>query len=76
MSLQPQEVPPVPDETRRIARAAFPKSNVYIRRGRPSSRLSTHCGRGWRAVSRKGYDVFISAGVGIWGWRARTSSSS
>lgn len=31
MSLQPQEVPPVPDETRRIARAAFPKGNVYIR---------------------------------------------
>jgi transposase len=31
MSRQPQEVPPVPDETRRVARAAFPKSNVYIR---------------------------------------------
>jgi transposase len=31
MSLQPQEVPPVPDETRRIARAVFPKGNVYIR---------------------------------------------
>ena len=31
MSLQPQEAPPVPDETRRVARAAFPKSNVYIR---------------------------------------------
>jgi transposase len=31
MSLQPQEVPPVPDETRRVARAAFPKGNVYIR---------------------------------------------
>jgi transposase len=31
MSLQPQEVPPIPDETRRIARAAFPKGNVYIR---------------------------------------------
>jgi transposase len=31
MSLQPQEVPPVPDETRRIARAAFPKGHVYIR---------------------------------------------
>src|SRR5215813_8761468 len=31
MSLQPQEVPAVPDETRRIARAAFPKGNVYIR---------------------------------------------
>ena len=31
MSLQPQEVSPVPDETRRIARAAFPKGNMYIR---------------------------------------------
>jgi transposase len=31
MSLQPQEVSPVPDETRRIARAVFPKGNVYIR---------------------------------------------
>ena len=31
MSLQPQEVSPVPDETRRIARAAFPKGNRYIR---------------------------------------------
>jgi transposase len=31
MSLQPQEVPPVPDETRRVARAAFPKGNVDLR---------------------------------------------
>src|SRR5262245_39851848 len=31
MSRQPQEVPPVPDETRRVARVAFPKANVYIR---------------------------------------------
>ena len=31
MSLQPQEVSPVPDETRRIAREAFPKGNRYIR---------------------------------------------
>ena len=31
MSLQPQEVLPVPDETRRVARAAFPKGNVYSR---------------------------------------------
>jgi len=30
---------------------------------------------GWRAASRKGSDVLISAGVGIWGWRARISSS-
>jgi transposase len=30
MSLQPQEIPPVPEETRRIARAAFPRGNVYM----------------------------------------------
>jgi transposase len=32
MALQPQEVPPVPDETHRIARAAVPKGNRDIRR--------------------------------------------
>ena len=31
MSLQPREIPPVPEETQRIARAAFPKGNVYVR---------------------------------------------
>jgi transposase len=31
MSLQPQDVPLVPEETRRIAYAAFPKGNIYIR---------------------------------------------
>ena len=31
MSLQPQEALPVSDKTRRIARAAFPEGNVYIR---------------------------------------------
>lgn len=31
MSLQPQEIVPVPEETRRIARAAFPKGNLYVR---------------------------------------------
>jgi transposase len=31
MSLPPREAPPVPDETRRIARAAFPEGNRYIR---------------------------------------------
>lgn len=30
MSLQPQPIPPVPEETARIARAAFPHSNIYI----------------------------------------------
>lgn len=30
MSLQPQAVPPVPAETARIARAAFPKGNLYL----------------------------------------------
>jgi transposase len=31
MSLQPQEIAPVPEETERIARAAFPKGNIYLR---------------------------------------------
>ena len=31
MSLRPQEVPPVPQETARVARAAFRKPNVYMR---------------------------------------------
>lgn len=31
MSLQPQEIAPVPEETQRVARAAFPKGNVYVR---------------------------------------------
>ena len=30
MSLRPQTVPPVPEETARIARAAFPKGNLYL----------------------------------------------
>ena len=31
MSLRPQEIPPVPEETRRVAQAAFPHGNVYMR---------------------------------------------
>ena len=31
MSLKPQEVPPVPEETARVARAANPKGNGYMR---------------------------------------------
>lgn len=30
MSLRPQTVPPVPEETARLARAAFPKGNIYL----------------------------------------------
>jgi transposase len=30
MSLRPQPVPPVPDETARVARAAFPGGNIYM----------------------------------------------
>lgn len=30
MSLNPQEISPVPEETARIARAAYPKGNVYM----------------------------------------------
>ncbi len=31
MSLRPEEVPPVPEETARIARAACRSGNVYLR---------------------------------------------
>jgi transposase len=30
MSLRPESVGPVPEETARVARAAFPKGNVYM----------------------------------------------
>jgi transposase len=30
MSLRPQPVPPVPDETVRVAHAAFPRGNLYL----------------------------------------------
>lgn len=30
MSLRPQPVPPVPVETARVARAAFPRGNTYM----------------------------------------------
>jgi transposase len=31
MSLHPRAVPPIPEETMRVARAAFPRGNVYMR---------------------------------------------
>jgi transposase len=31
MSLHPQEIPPIPEATMRVARAAFPRGNVYMR---------------------------------------------
>lgn len=31
MSLQPQMISDVPEETDKVARAAFPKGNIYIR---------------------------------------------
>lgn len=30
MSLRPQAVPPIPEETARVARAAFPRGNLYL----------------------------------------------
>ncbi len=30
MSLHPQPIPPVPKQTVRVARAAFPKGNIYL----------------------------------------------
>ena len=31
MSLHPQAITPIPEETQRVARAAFPKGNIYLR---------------------------------------------
>ena len=31
MSLKPEELGPIPEETARIARAAYPKGNVYLK---------------------------------------------
>lgn len=31
MSLHPQAIAPIPEETQRVARAAFPKGNIYLR---------------------------------------------
>jgi transposase len=31
MSLHPREISPIPEETRRIAQAAFPRGNLYMR---------------------------------------------
>jgi transposase len=31
MSVRPEEIPSVPEETRHVARAAFPRGNVYMR---------------------------------------------
>ena len=31
MSLHPQEIAPIPEETRRVANAAFPKGSIYLR---------------------------------------------
>ena len=30
MSLHPQPIPPVPEETARVARIAFPRGNLYL----------------------------------------------
>ena len=31
MSLKPELVPPIPEETKRVAKAAFPKGSTYMR---------------------------------------------
>jgi transposase len=31
MSLKPMPIPPVPSDTARVARAAFPKGNLYLK---------------------------------------------
>lgn len=30
MSMQPQPIPPVPEDTAAVARATFPKGNLYL----------------------------------------------
>ena len=35
MSMHPQPIGPVPEDTARVARAAFPKGNVSLELGRP-----------------------------------------
>jgi transposase len=30
MSLKPRQIDPIPDQTMRVARAAFPKGNLYL----------------------------------------------
>ncbi|MDV2998179.1 MAG: hypothetical protein N4J56_007884 [Chroococcidiopsis sp. SAG 2025] len=30
MSMQPQTIPPIPENTAAVARAAFPKGNLYL----------------------------------------------
>ena len=40
MSLQPQAVSVVPEDTARVARAAFPKGNAYLRMHDELGRLS------------------------------------
>jgi transposase len=41
MSLRPQPLPPIPAETARVARAAFPKGNIYMLRRDRHTRLET-----------------------------------
>ncbi len=31
MSLKPEPIPPIPEETERVAKAVFPKGNIYMR---------------------------------------------
>jgi hypothetical protein len=69
MSLQPQEVPPVPDETRRIARAAFPKSNVYIRMRDALGAIYQHTFRTLFTVLQLFWESTLGTGEGRYrGW--------
>ena len=48
MSLQPSPVPPVPDETARVARAAFPKGNPFMRMRDELGAIYEDAAFGWR----------------------------
>jgi transposase len=53
MALQPQEIPPVPQETRRVAQVAFPRGNVYMRmRDEPGAFYDDHQAHPWRSEPR------------------------
>ncbi len=64
MSLRPQNIPPVPEETARIARAAFPKGNLY-RQIRARNRYFVDRCRFLRFVSQSRESGLSSVAIGF-----------
>jgi hypothetical protein len=48
MLLDPQEIPPVPEETRRVAQAAFPRGRARTRRASGAVACAGLATLGWR----------------------------